>query len=267
MDNHELIQMTRFCNDLHDDEKIIFCKIDYVEQEFVRLSNKNNKCILIVANGDMTFDERLLSLCPENVNHIFATNTNCLNDRVTPIPLGVEIDMLPSRPGHGIINDGIFEKKDFLLNPSLIPEPIMKEKLISNFRVNTNYNLRQKVKNICNNLEYVDSYEEISFKEFISYVKSYIGVISPRGNGIECIRTYETLYLGGIPIVVGPINDYKAINEKIYKNLPVVYIDDEEKLKDFVFIKNEIEKIKDNSRETLKYSYWLNLIKNKLKEL
>jgi hypothetical protein len=66
---------------------------------------------------------------------------------------------------------------------------------------------------------------------------------------------------------VGPIKDYKAINEKIYKNLPVVYIDDENKLKDFVFIKNEIEKIKNNSRETLKYSYWLNLIKNKSLEI
>jgi hypothetical protein len=267
MSEHNLIQMTRFCNDLHDDNKIIFCKVDFIKEEFLRIKQKENKCILIIANGDITFDDNLLSLCPDNVHHIFATNTNCYNDRVTPIPIGVEIDILPSRPGHGIINDGIFEKKEFLLNPSLTPEPIIKEKLISNFRVNTNYNLRQKIKNICNSLDYVDCYEEISFKEFSSYVKSYIGVISPRGNGIECIRTYETLYLGGIPIVVGPINDYKAINEKIYKNLPVVYIDDENKLKDFVFIKNEIEKIKNNSRETLKYDYWLNLIKNKSLEI
>lgn len=267
MINHELIQMTRFCNDLHDDEKIVFCKIDFIEKEFIRLKNKNNKCVLIIANGDITFDDRRLSLCPENVYHIFATNTNCNSDKVTPIPLGIEIDILPIRLGHGIINEGIFEKKEYLLNPHLIPQPIIKEKLISNFRVNTNYDLRQKIKNICNELDYVDSYDEISFKEFSNYVKSYLGVISPRGNGIECIRTYETLYLGGIPIVVGPFNDYKIIYEKIYKNLPVVYINDEEKLKDFVFIKNEIKKVKNNSRESLKYSYWLNLIKNKSKEL
>ena len=267
MFDHNLIQMTRFCNDLHDDDKIIFCKIDFIKEEFLRIKEKGNKCILIIANGDITFDDNLLSLCPDNVYHIFATNTNCYNNKVTPIPIGVEIDILPSRPNHGIINDGIFHKKKYLLDPSLLKQIPKKEKLISNFRVNTNPYFRNIIKKICDEQINIDTYDEISFEDFGTYTMSYLGVISPRGNGIECIRTYETLYLGGIPIVVGDSSDYIAINEKIYKNLPVVFINNYERLKDFEFIKNEIEKVKNNSRESLNYSYWVDLIKNKLKEI
>jgi hypothetical protein len=264
---HNLIQMTRFCNDLYDGDKIIFCKIDFIKEEFLRIKEKKNKCILIIANGDITFDDNLLSLCPDNVYHIFATNTNCYSDRVTPIPIGVEIDILPKREGHGIINEGIFHKKQYLLNPSLLTVIPKKEKLISNFRVNTNPYFRQIIKKICDEQPHIDSFNEISFEEFGSYVNSYLGVISPRGNGIECIRTYETLYLGGIPIVVGDIRDYRAIYEKIYKHLPIVYINDYEKLKDFNYIKSEINKVKDNSKRLLEYDYWVDLIKNKSKEI
>lgn len=63
--------MNRYCNDFHDDERIIFCKIDYVVNEFQRLKNHKNKVVMIIANGDITFDDNLLKLCPDNVIHIF----------------------------------------------------------------------------------------------------------------------------------------------------------------------------------------------------
>jgi len=262
-----LLQMTKFCNDFHNDENVIFCKIDFILEEFERIKLKKNKCVLIIANGDITFDDNLFSRCPENVTHIFSTNTNCLSDKVTPIPIGVEIDMLPKREGHGIINEGIFHKKKYLLNPELIEGGQPVNKLISNFRVETNRSFRSQIKRICEESNCIDHYNEISFEDFASYAKSYLGVVSPRGNGIECIRTYETLYLGGIPIVVGSIQDYHSIYEKIYKNLPVVFISDQNKLKDFNFISDEIKKVQKNSRESLNYDYWVEIINKKIKLL
>lgn len=267
MDTHNLIQMNRYCNDFHDNEKVIFCKIDFIEYEFEKLKSKKGDCVLIVANGDKTFDDKLLSICPNNVKHIFATNTTCNNEKVTPIPIGVEMDILPTREGHGFINEGIFGKKKYLITPSLLPVHEKKEKLLSNFRVNTNFSFRSKVKSLCGITDHIDCYEEISFEDFGKYAKSYMGVISPRGNGIECIRTYETLYLGGIPIVVGNVNEYNSIYNNIYVNLPIVFIDDYKKLMNFDFLKKEIEKVKDKSTETLSYEYWKELIKNKIKNL
>jgi hypothetical protein len=85
--------------------------------------------------------------------------------------------------------------------------------------------------------------------------------LSPRGNGIECIRTYEVLYLDSIPIVFGDYHEYKAINEKIYKKLPIVFVHDYSQLTDFHSLERKISEVKNNSRELLDYYYWVNLIK------
>ena len=268
MITHNLIQMSRFCNDLHDDERIIFCKRDFILQEFERIKNFKNKIILIVANSDYTFDDSILSKCPNNVTHIFATNTTCYNDKVTPIPIGVEIEELTKRDGHGQINPGIFEKKPYLLGEvNINPPNEIKNKIYSNFNVYTNMNVRVPLRDFClkNQNFYVEN--GISYGDFVNQVKSHVATLSPRGNGIECIRTYEVLYLDSIPIVFGDFNEYKAINEKIYKNLPIVFIHNYNDLNNFKYIESRISEVKNNSRETLDYHYWVDLIKKKINNI
>lgn len=265
--NHNLIEMNRYCNDFHDDERIIFCKIDYVVNEFQRLKNHKNKVVMIIANGDITFDDNLLKLCPDNVIHIFSTNTNCNSDKVTPIPIGVEMEIPAKRIGHGDVNAGIFEKLPYLLKQEKINDITMIHRLYSNFNVGTNLVLRSQVKQISQNQSHIFFEFGVSYHNFVKNIKSHLATISPRGNGIECIRTYEVLYLDSIPIVVGDWSDYRVIYEKIYKNLPIVFVDNIEKLKDFVFIKNEIKKVKNNSREMLDYQYWFNLIRSKTNKI
>jgi hypothetical protein len=267
MSEHNLIMMNRYCNDLHDDERIVFCKIDLVLNEFERLKSKKNNVVLIIANGDITFNDRLLSYCPDNVKHIFATNTTCYNDKVTPIPIGVEMSMPPKREGHGEINNGIFEKLPFLTGNTTNENNVITNKLYSNFNISTNPHLRSKVREISITQSHINFEFGVSYSEFVQQVKTHMGTISPRGNGIECIRTYEVLYLNSIPIVVGDISEYKAIYEKIYKNLPIVFIDNLEKLKDFSLIEKEINKVKNNSLETINYEYWVNLIQEKTNKI
>lgn len=260
--SHNLIQMSRFCNDLHDDERIVFCKTDYILDEFQRLKNFNKKIILIIANSDYTFDDNKLNQCPPNIEHIFATNTTCYNDKVTPIPIGVEIEILTSRPGHGQINPDIFIKKPFLLNEFVVNgEEIKSNKIYSNFNVNTNRGLRVPLINFCSQHEHFNVETGLSYQQFVKQIKSHIATLSPRGNGIECIRTYEVLYMGEIPIVFGDYNEYKAINEKIYSNLPIVFLWNYEQLKDYSLIERKIFEVKNNSREYLDYYYWVDKIK------
>ena len=222
---------------------------------------------MIVANGDITFNDSLLKQCPHNIKHIFSTNTTCLNDKVTPIPIGVEMEIPAKRIGHGDINNGIFEKLPFLTGKNTLVDLPVVNKLYSNFNIRTNLNFRTKIKEISINNEHINFEFGIPYSEFVQKVKSHIGTLSPRGNGIECIRTYEVLYLDSIPIVVGDFEEYKAIYESIYKNLPIVFIHDLEKLKNLSEVEKEIKKIKNNSRETLDYRYWVDLILKKTNKL
>jgi hypothetical protein len=263
MINHNLIQMSRFCNDLHDDERVIFCKTDFILNEFERIKNLNKKVILIIANSDYTVNDNILSKCPNNVGHIFATNTTSLNEKVTPIPIGVEIEELTIREGHGMINPGIFEKKPYLLGETKPTKTDIINKVYSNFNIHTNPNIRFPLQKFCtlNENYYVDS--GLSYGEFVNQISSHIATLSPRGNGIECIRTYEVLYLNSIPIVFGDKTEYQAINEKIYKNLPVVFVHSYEELNNFSYIEKRISEVKNNSKESLDYYYWVDLIKKR----
>jgi hypothetical protein len=267
MNEQNLIMMNRYCNDLHDNERIIFCKIDYILNEFERIRNQKENVVLIIANGDITFDERLLSRCPLNVKHIFSTNTSCNNEKVTPIPIGVEMSMLPKRVGHGEINNGIFEKLPYLSGDKTVQTQESVNQIYSNFNIFTNLGLRGLVKEISIREPHINFEFGISYPEFVQKVQSHLATLSPRGNGIECIRTYEVLYLNSIPIIVGDMMEYQAIYDKIYKNLPIVFINDIEKLKDFSYLEKEINKVKNNSLETLDYGYWLNLIKKKIESV
>jgi len=260
MINHNLIQMSRFCNDLHDDERIIFCKTDFILNEFERIKNLNKKVILIIANSDYSVTEEIMSMCPSNVEHVFATNTTCYSDRVTPLPIGVEIEELTKRPGHGMINPGIFEKKPYLLGEIKVKTTEILDKIYSNFNTHTNPSVRVPLKNHTLSNDIFLNKENLTYHDFVKDVKSTIATLSPRGNGIECIRTYEVLYLNSIPIVYGDYKEYKAINKKIYKNLPIVFIDDITEFKDFNKIENKIKNVKNNSLETLDYYYWVDKI-------
>jgi len=88
--------------------------------------------------------------------------------------------------------------------------------------------------------------------------------LSPRGNGIDSHRTWEALYLDIIPIV------WNSSLNILYKNLPIVIINDHKELNQtFLYEKfNEISKKKlSRSKfyqyEKLRHAYWRRLILNK----
>lgn len=256
--------MNRF-SELHDYENILFCKIDFILSEYEKISKLNNDVILLVLNGDYPFTENLFRIRPKNIKHIFATNSLIYNQFVTPIPIGVENDIEPKRQGHGIINEGIFEKLPFLKGEIIINPEFKINKLYANFNINTNFRYRSYIKNICINSDNIHFEYGLTYEEYVKKIKEHLAVISPTGNGLECIRTYETLYLDSIPICVGDFNQYRAIYERIYKYLPIVFIDNPHDLTNMILIEKEIKKVEKNSKEILNYDYWVGEILKKVK--
>lgn len=266
MINHGLIQTSRFCNDLHNGETVFFCKRDFILDDFNYISTLGRDVIMIVGNSDYTFDYDILGKCPLNVKHIFTTNTICDNEKVTPIPLGVEMEEPTNRPNHGFVNQGFFEKKSFLLENKQ-NEFLKNEKIYANFNIKTNLELRSPLKNFCLKSQNILFEDKTTYPEFVNKIKSHIGTLSPRGNGIECVRTYEILYLNEIPIVVGNINEYSVTIKNIYNNLPVIFIEDFNELNHIDLIKEKIEEVIGRPKNYLDYYYWLDRINDKIKKL
>lgn len=61
--------------------------------------------------------------------------------------------------------------------------------------------------------------EKLPFKDYLTELAKSYFVISPNGNGIDCHKTWEALYLKTIPIVT------KSINIDYYKNYPILIIE------------------------------------------
>ena len=88
-----------------------------------------------------------------------------------------------------------------------------------NFDINTNLLERQKcVRSMEKNNLTMNN--KTNFKNYLEELsKSYFS-LSPNGNGIDCHKTWESIYLKSIPIIT------KSINAEFYKDYPIIIIDD-----------------------------------------
>ena len=95
--------------------------------------------------------------------------------------------------------------------------------------------------------------ESLPWNEYINDLSSYKFAISPQGNGVDCHRTWECLYLGVIPIVEN------SISMSFFQELPILFVDNYDIItEDFLHKKyNEFSNKKFNL-EKLNIKYWEN---------
>lgn len=65
----------------------------------------------------------------------------------------------------------------------------------------------------------------VDYRQYLDDLASSFFCVSPPGNGIDCHRTWEALYLGCVPIVKRSI-----LTEKLYRDLPVLQVESYETL-------------------------------------
>lgn len=210
-------------NEPKDDEILrIFVKIDYVHNFFTQ--KQDRPYILFTHNGDLPVNEGYLKYL-DDVNLIkwYGQNIMTNHPKLSSIPIGVANEIWP----HG--DECIFNE--------IISENNNKERLLyMNFDVNTNRNER----NYCLeqlNKKGLSMHCNLPFKEYLREVSKSYFVVSPNGNGVDCHKTWEALYLGAIPIVT------KSINIDFYKNLPILIINDWESFDMTIITKELYEKI------------------------
>jgi hypothetical protein len=182
----------------------IFVKIDYVHTFFTQ--NQQRPYVLFTHNGDLPVDDNYLKYL-DNPNLIkwYGQNIMTTHSKLKSIPIGIANEIW----SHG--NEDAFKE--------VMNKNIKKERLIYvNFDVNTNRSERNHCISELNK-KGLEMQTKLPFKEYLEEVAKSYFVVSPNGNGVDCHKTWEALYLKTIPIVT------KSINIDYYKNYPIIIIE------------------------------------------
>lgn len=232
-------------NKAYNDNDIlnIFIKTDYIDLFFEKFKS-NSKIIIFTHNSDYSINfNHIKYLNMPNIIAWYAQNIDVVHAKLRSIPIGIANEEWD----HGNIN--ILE--------TIRNKNYEKSNLIyANFNAGTNLNERNFcISNL--NKQNISISEPLEFKKYLSNLgKSYFS-ISPNGNGIDCHKTWESLYLKTIPIVT------KSINSLQYRHMPIIILDDWSKFNISNFsIKLYHEIWHDFDLNTLNFSNYISSILN-----
>jgi hypothetical protein len=224
---------------------VIFCKTDYLDYLWNILEQPNeNQYVLITHNSDFHINAERYSQ-RIHINKWFALNVDHIDENLIPIPSGME------RPlGGGYSSDRTVLAKR-------LQEPRVRQNLAyMNHNANNNHGARDFITENLKNQHWVTWRPHgQSFHDFIKNCYEHDFVISPEGNGIDCHRTWEALWMGAIPVVK------ESYLTSSFSSLPMLIVEDwsvvtEELL---TIVKEEYDK-KEFNYEKLTFSYWKNRI-------
>lgn len=169
--------------------------------------------ILVIHNYDNIPNKSEMAVIAKRFKKVYSVNW--LGDKTiaTPIPIGLE--------NWSLLRNGV--PTDFLKLieqglPHTSKRPI---RILSSFSIETNPKERSKA------LEYSKSSSDVfqmpaftSPRKYREMLSNSAFVLSPPGNGVDCHRTWEAIYLGAIPIVLKKCWPFSHID------LPVLVVDD-----------------------------------------
>jgi hypothetical protein len=93
--------------------------------------------------------------------------------------------------------------------------------------------------------------------QYLGAIRECSMVLCPEGNGIETHRFWETLYMGGVPIVVR-----NSFTESLYRNFPIIELNSWNDLEDVELIEEKwvaANKLQWDDN-LLRLSYWTTLV-------
>lgn len=254
MNHTDFLEHNKLSN-LHDGKTVFFCKTDYLLQDFETITKLDNEVVLITGNSDYPITDQIVSLAPKNIKKWYAVNALTYNNMVEPIPLGLENQYFSTRDGHGIGYPDRASLKESILQ-NLDKNYIPTQFLYCNFNITTNPAYRQKIYDMAKQSKYITlDNPTLTLYDMFQKIQDHKMVLCPAGNGIDTHRLWEVLYSHKIPVTI-KTGDYKIY--KLYKELPIIILDNIENLLNYDLIKNKYDNIinKQYNLEILNSFYW-----------
>lgn len=97
--------------------------------------------------------------------------------------------------------------------------------------------------------------KNLPWELYIKKLSTYKYCISPPGNGIDCHRIWEAIYVGCVPIVEKHPILYDNFNE-----LPIMFVNNYNNITN-KYLEDEYHKFKDKNLDKSKFDYWKNILK------
>jgi hypothetical protein len=202
---------------------------------------KNNH-IFISHNSDMGFNINFAKFLEDNrIIKWYTQNKEFNHLKINGLPIGIANQQYP----HGNLN---------LLNNTINKNHKKDILVFKNFDVNTNRNERVNIDNITRK-NGIGMIKCNSQEEYFDFISKSMFVINPPGNGPDCHRIWESLYLNAVPIV-----KYSECFSD-FKDLPIMFINDWEDVT-ITGLRQNIQnyKIEKFNNEKLNFDYWKKLI-------
>jgi len=233
------------------------------------LNGLKNPVVIVCGNDDNDFPDDFMDIVQviennKNILRFLCQNCTIETNKIKNIPIGLDYHSMSYDTPHLVhgqkhISPIIQEQQIIDIKNDFLPLEECKSKCIANFHLAMDMYKREKVRlpayNKLKNNPCIKFLERQSRTDYMKELKDVAFAICPSGNGLDTHRLWETLILGRIPIV-------NKTNLKVYKDLPIVEVEDwgiinEEWLS--IQHKNIIEKYGSFNMEKIYLSYWKKL--------
>ena len=154
-----------------------------------------SKARLLIHNYDNIPTTAEMEMLSHKFQNVFSVNWLGDKEIASPIPIGLE--------NWGHLRNGVPHDFSRIINRGLPDFRNRSINLLSSFSLSSNVKERAEALEFLNNYSSKKQMENFTsprkYREMVSNSKF---VISPPGNGPDCHRTWEAIYLGAIPIVL-----------------------------------------------------------------
>jgi hypothetical protein len=193
---------SKLLNYIQNNNFVLLSKIEYLTY-FINyiLPYLKKKFILITHNGDFCSGQNDILLNNPLLIKWYGQNMNKIHDKTYGIPIGLE-NKIWKRTNFNLIQNFSNNTKTKLL--------------YLNFSLNTNPQRKDIMKELLNK-GFIKN-QQLTWDKYIEDLSYYKFAVSPHGNGYDCHRTWECLYLGVIPIVM------TTIPMNFFSDLPILYV-------------------------------------------
>lgn len=228
---------------LDKNENIVYVYGHDLELFFKEIFPEIEKPIKIIShNTDYPVDSKFIQyLDDDKLIHWYGQNAILEHPKLTPVPIGIANKQWP----HGNLENLL----------SVVNSKPNKENIIyKNFDITTNIHVRSHINNITNkNNIFMD--KSLPHIEYLTRLAKSLYVISPPGNGIDCHRIWEALYVGTVPIV------QKNTAFRNFTHLPILFIENWEEVT-IDMVKKRIPEFYSQPFDTsiLQLDYWKKII-------
>ena len=224
---------------------IIFLKTDYMQDFFENLLPLiENQFILITHNSDYgapgNFEKYLDNT---KIIKMFSQNPTVVHTKLVPIPIGI---------ANSVWEHGNEEHFNNVLK--ILPNYKKRHLVGLNFEISTYPDTRSKVYNKFVSKSYCKKTYSKNHESYLLNMAECEYTLSPRGNGLDCHRTWEAMIVGSIPIVeTSPL-------DSVYEDMPVLIINRwEDVTLKMLHEKKDALSSKKNSPK-IYFDYWAKLI-------